>query len=379
MKKYRFHIPGLIHLPVSEKYTPCAFTQKIVKMSEMFMSLGHEVYIYGAEGSDVPCTEFIQTHTLAEIREHLGDGHDSELGYDYFGKGLNEVEMLLRSKPYLNGKWLITVASEINKRKKADDFLLLPTANPALSELVGLKLTCESGIGYSRSQEKIRAFESYFIMNYTYGAEFGKHVIRPSKYDRVIPNYFNDKDFEYKEDKQGFFLFVGRLIEAKGVLTAVKVADALNKRLLIAGQGVRKWDPETGTLAGVDFEVQSKNIEYVGVINKEQRKRLMADAECVLVPSLYAEPFGGVNVEAQLSGTPVLTTPFGAFQETVRQGETGFMCHTLDEFIENAKKVSTLDPKVIRKHAERYLMDNLKWEYQNWFDLLYNSVYNKAN
>jgi len=152
---------------------------------------------------------------------------------------------------------------------------------------------------------------------------------------------------------------------------AVKVADAMNKKLLVAGQGALEWNRAKGYLRGKDFEVTSPNIEYIGFVDKVKRKKLLSDAECVLVPSLYAEPFGGVNVEAQLSGTPVLTTAFGAFQETVKHGETGFICYSNDEFIENAKKVKDLDPKVIRKHAERYLMDNMKYEYQAWFDSLY--------
>ena len=53
---YRVHIVGLAHLPVNGKYAGCAFTCKAVKMAHMLMDLGHEVYVYGAEGGDVPCT-----------------------------------------------------------------------------------------------------------------------------------------------------------------------------------------------------------------------------------------------------------------------------------------------------------------------------------
>lgn len=371
MKKYRFHIPGLMHLPVSEKYTSCAFTQKIVKLSKMLLSLGHEVYLYGAEGSDAPCTEFIQTHSLADIKRHLGDGSDNELGYDWYKKGFEEATTLLKAKSHLWGQYIMSVSEKIRERKRIDDFLLLPISMPEIAGIVGLKLTCESGIGYFKSFAPFRAFESEFIKNYTYGAENGKHVLLPTPNDRVIPNYFDPNDFEYRESKEDFFLFMGRIIYAKGITIAVKVADALNKKLIIAGQGATYWNPEEGRLAGKEFDVTSKNIEYIGFANKETRKKLMSMAKAVFVPSLYVEPFGGVNVEAQLSGTPVLTTPFGAFPETVKHGETGFICHTNKEFIENAQKVDQLDPKKIRKHAERYLMDNVKLEYQAWFDQLY--------
>lgn len=375
MNKYRFHIPGLLHLPVSPRYTSCAYTQKIIKLSKMLMSLGHEVYIYGAEGSDVECTEFIQTHTLEEMREHIGDGTDNELGYDWYRKAsIDELEIARRAAKYLNGEVIIRTANEIAKRKKPDDFLLLPVAMRALAEIVGLPLTVESGIGYPHSFARFRVFESSSIMHLTYGGEFKGSMIRPNKYDRVIPNYFDPCDFEYKEEKQGFILYIGRVIYAKGITIAVKVADALNKRLIIAGQGAN-WDPETGRLWGKELDVTSKNIEYVGFADKEFRKKLLSDAEMVLVPSLYAEPFGGTNVEAQLSGTPVLTTAFGAFPETVRHGETGFICHTNEEFIKNAQRVGELDKKAIRRHAERYLMDNVKHEYQDYFDMIYKSLF----
>ena len=90
MKKFRFHLLGLVYLPTSEKYMACAFTQKNVKLAKMLLAMGHEVFVYGAEGSDVPCTEFIQTHTLKEIRDTWGEGDNRfEIGYDWHSNNLN--------------------------------------------------------------------------------------------------------------------------------------------------------------------------------------------------------------------------------------------------------------------------------------------------
>ncbi len=376
MRKYRFHLPGTIHLPISERYMGCAYTQKIVKMSKMMLSLGHEVFLYGAEGSDAPCTEFIQTHTLQDIKDAYGDGSDSELGYDWEKKGYDESKTSENLKTILFPKFVLNCINEINKRKKPDDFFLnqFGTFYRSIEQAVGLKLSVEPGIGYTHSYLPFRAFESQSLMNLTYGGEFKGHIIRPYIGNRVIPNYFDPKDFEYKENKQEFFLYIGRITYAKGVSIAIKTATTLKTKLIIAGQGALAWDNEKGYLKGLEFEETSPYIEYIGYANPETRRTLMANAKAVFVPSLYTEPFGGVNVEAQLSGTPVLATNWGAFPETVVHGKTGFLCNNNDDFIKYAQRVGELKSNEIRAHAERYLMDNVKYEFEDWFNFIYENV-----
>ena len=83
--------------------------------------------------------------------------------------------------------------------------------------------------------------------------------------------------------------------------------------------------------------------------------------------------FGGSHVEALLSGTPVITTGFGVYggKETFIDGLDGFKADTLDDFVFAAKNCKKLDPAGIRKRAERFLMDNVKYEYQKLFEDLY--------
>jgi len=369
---FRFHIPALVHLPVNRKYMACAFTMKIYKMCQMMMSLGHEVYLYGAEGSDAPCTEFIQTHTLADIRKEWGEGDNRfELGYDWKNKGfkhdINKEATLTTLKFYSN------CIKEINYRKKPDDFLLIMQGvyQRPIDIGVKLQLTCEPGIGYRGSYARYRAFESAYIQNFTYGSKNPFKSVSGNFYDRVIPNYFDLNDFEFSKKKEDYYFFIGRLIIRKGLEIAHKTTKAIGAKLKIAGQGMRSWNDHK--LVTEELTIEGDNLDFIGFVDVGQRKELMAKAKAVFVATTYLEPFGGTNVEAQLSGTPVITTNFGAFPETVEHGKTGFLCDTLQDFVDAAKNVDKLDPQYIRDRAiERYSMDNVKWQFQKWFNDLYN-------
>lgn len=362
MNKHRFHLPALVHLPASEKYMGCAFTQKIVKLSKMLLSLGHEVFLYGAEGSDAPCTEFIQTHTLSDIRQEWGDGDNRfDIGYNWketqFRHDFNKPRTATTKKYYKNA------IKEINKRKKDDDFLLIMQGSyqKPIDDNVNLWLTCEPGIGYRGSYSRFRAFESAYLQNFTYGSEHPRECINGSYYDRVIPNYFDPKNFEFSEDKDDYYLFIGRMIKRKGVWTAIKATEAVGAKLKLAGQATNE----------IPVDKLPDHCEYVGYVDIDKRKPLMAKAKATFVPTMYLEAFAGTHVESMLSGTPVITTNFGVFPGTFVSGKHGFHCNTLQDFVEAVKQVDDLEPKKIRKYAEKYLMDNVKQEFNKWFSDLY--------
>lgn len=362
----KFHLLGYVHVPISETFMGCAFAQKALKLSKMLLSLGHEVVLYGPEDSDAPCSEFVQTHTLREIRQTWGSGDNRPkcdgLGYPWRDVGFRHD--FNGAKTPLTHRFYETASSEIISRRQDDDFLLVMQGayHRPIADRAGLWLTCEPGIGYRGSYARFRAFESAYLQNFTYGSENPWQSINGHYYDRVIPNYFDDKDFQFCAEKDGYFLYVGRMITRKGVMTAIKATEAIGAKLILAGQGSDE----------IDVGKLPSHCEFVGYVDPEQRSELMRKARAVFVPTLYMEAFGGVNVEAQLCGTPVITTNFAVFPETVQDGKTGFLCNTLDDFVWAARRVDELDPVVIRAHAERYLMTNVRWEFQRWFEDLYN-------
>jgi glycosyltransferase involved in cell wall biosynthesis len=362
--KYRFHILGLVHLPTSEEYMGCAFTQKNVKLCKMLMDLGHEVYLYASEGSTAPCTRLIETHTLKDIRDAWGEGDNRfEIGYDWHNKqfkhDINEKRTATTLKFYQNA------IIEINKIKKPDDFLVVTqgTYHRPIDQAVGLYLTVESGIGYRGSYTNFRSWESSYIQNFTYGSEHPRESLNGHHFDRVIPNYFNTKDFPFIKKKKDYFLFMGRMIHRKGVIVAIETCEYLNKKLILAGQ--------LSDEISLDMLKQYKNVEFVGYADAKKRAELMGNAKAVFCPSLYLEPFCGVFAESNLCGTPVITTNFGAFTDYVVDGVNGYKCDTLNDFIVAAKKVDKLDPKIVRESAERFTLESVSKQYQKWFEDLH--------
>lgn len=96
----------------------------------------------------------------------------------------------------------------------------------------------------------------------------------------------------------------------------------------------------------------------------------MGKAKAVFVPTIYIEPFGSVAVEAQLCGTPVITSDWGAFTETNHHGVTGYRCRTFQQFVDATVLAPKLNTKVIRKVAEKYSLDNVAKQYDDYFKRL---------
>lgn len=388
--RHRFHLVSLVHLPQSKTYLSCAFTQKNRKLAKMLTSLGHEVFFYGSEGSDVAeyCDSdnlhFVQTHTLKDIADDYGDGDNRfEIGYDWKNTDFRHDFSSARKPSTL--KFYGRVTDYILKNKKDDDFFLntMGYYYKPVEDAVKLFLSCESGIGYRGSYSgHYRAFESSFIQNYTYGSENPFADVNGSYYDRVIPNYFDPDDVEYSSEKKDYYLFIGRMIVRKGILTAGKACNYIGKKLIIVGQGASVRD--NGHLIpnyNPDFDLEPGTWEYYGFADVESRKKLMAGAIATFTPTEYQEIFGGTHIESMLHGTPPITTNFGVFPGTIPDvidGILGYRCNTLEDFVNAAKDAKNTNPAEIRKYGERYLMDNVKLDFEKWFTDLYR-VYESAH
>lgn len=125
----------------------------------------------------------------------------------------------------------------------------------------------------------------------------------------------------------GYYLFLGRLIEEKGIPMMLATWDALHQqlgkntpRLHIAGEG---------PLAALVTQHARSNpfICALGKVGGETKADQLLRCRAVVIPSVWWEPLGLVTYEAYDYGKPVLAARSGGLTETVSHGRTGFL-HT---------------------------------------------------
>ena len=102
----------------------------------------------------------------------------------------------------------------------------------------------------------------------------------------------------------------------------------------------------------------------------EERCNLLSKAKALIAPTQYFEPFGQIVIEALLSGTPVITTDWGAFPETNIHGLTGFRCNTYEDFVNAIENIDIIKPSQCRLEGEKYLIENLQDRYLNYMEYI---------
>jgi glycosyltransferase involved in cell wall biosynthesis len=169
--------------------------------------------------------------------------------------------------------------------------------------------------------------------------------------DAVVHHGINVDDYPFGAGDGGYVALLGRMTENKGVHRAIAVARAAGMRLKIAAK-MR----EPHELAYFEKFVEphlGDDVIYLGEVDANGKRELLASAAALLNPISWREPFGMVMLEALACGTPVVGCPQGAAPEIVEHDVTGFLGDSDAELITGLLSLDRIDRRACREHVRQ--------------------------
>jgi glycosyltransferase involved in cell wall biosynthesis len=165
------------------------------------------------------------------------------------------------------------------------------------------------------------------------------------------------------------FGFIGRLTEEKGIYNLVRAIAMIPPdriRLVIAGHATESQRKHIIALA------PSARIEFLGFV---QPKQFYEQVNVVVVPSVWEDPSPLVVADAQAACKPLLGTPFGGIQESIKPGLTGWLtspdpasiAKSISAIIEAPQQIMEMSAR-LKSGIDKWAFDDVVAGYRNAFD-----------
>lgn len=187
----------------------------------------------------------------------------------------------------------------------------------------------------------------------------------PGEKMRVKPNFVEDafrgKNLsEMIDQKDDYYLFIGRISEEKGIRTLVNAwntrKSAASPQLFILGEGPLK------------NELQKKSedntkISWLGFVERARVLEILSKAKALIFPSEWYEGMPMTILEAYSAATPVISTNIGSQGEIVYHKRTGLhfepgneqsLVETLEHFESMNDEHKGMSLAARREYEEKY-------------------------
>lgn len=268
---------------------------------------------------------------------------DLKLIYDYykiFKKEKPKVSLQFTIKPNIYGN-------------VAANFLKIPTIN----NITGLGDIFDSNgiknrIVKNMYKLSFKSSKKVFFQNDDDLNIFLKNsLIKLKKCERLPGSGVNIEKFKIlnkdKNNKNFKFLFLGRIIENKGVRLIYEASKKLKEKYPnVEFQLLGKVYKEERTHISKDemkiWEKES-NIKYLGT-SKDVRNEIK-ECDCILFPSYYREGVPRSLIESAAMGKPIITTDNVGCRDIVTNGYNGFLAKPkdIDSLIEKIEKILSMN------------------------------------
>ena len=166
----------------------------------------------------------------------------------------------------------------------------------------------------------------------------------------------NNLEKKVGRKKWSDFLFLAKAgWKVKNLRDCIRACKKVKKNLHIAGG--RVWSFST-------------NIYSYGMVGQKEKLKLLEQADALLFPVKWEEPFGIAIIEAFAMGLPVIGSAYGSLPELIRPN-TGIICRSYKEFEESLNEKNKFDPHEIRSYVEEFFSSHLMAKkYQPYYQLV---------
>jgi glycosyltransferase involved in cell wall biosynthesis len=171
------------------------------------------------------------------------------------------------------------------------------------------------------------------------------------------------------EPRDGYLAFLGRISPEKRPDRAIEIACRAGLKLRIFAK-VDRVD-ERYFHERIAPLLDHPLIEFVGEIGEAEKADALGQAQALLFPIDWPEPFGLAMIEAMACGTPVIAFRQGSVPEVVDEGITGYIVASIEAAVAAVRRVPALDRRQVRRRfEERFGAERMARDYLALYERL---------
>ena len=301
-----------------------AGTERVVAtLVQELHARGHEVTLFAAGDSDVPCE-------LVPVVER------SLWGSGYLDSGRDYLDLVVAAAWERAGEFDV-----IHSHLEGAAFLL------ARHGPTPLLTTFHGRLDEPGMPERLAAFPEIPLVSIS---DSQRRWAPDANWIATVHHGLLRPETPFSPTAGSYLLFVGRVAPEKGISDAIDLARATQLPLKVAAKA---REPLEEQLFGevVQPAIDEGIVEFLGELDPAARDAAFSGALATIMLGSWPEPFGLVAIESMATGTPVIARRAGALTETVTHGQTGYLVDDLTEAALAVRQVGQLDRHTIRREA----------------------------
>ena len=182
--------------------------------------------------------------------------------------------------------------------------------------------------------------------------------------------------YRFHPEAGNYLACLGRISPEKGIDRAIAIAKQAGMPIKIAAK-VDKVDGEYFKTV-IEPLLDHPLVEFIGEIGEDRKEEFLGNAQALLFPVDWPEPFGLVMIEAMACGTPVIATSIGSVPEVIEEGRTGLIVNELDEAVEAVRRLPHISRARCREaFEERFTALRMARDYAAVYERLISSAENR--